>query len=131
MTVAKRPACADRLAPPSQACGRRTSAPPTPSTAARGSGQFRDNLSQGTTRLRCRTYVGTWFHWSSSFPRSSCRSIPASFSPDAARCVSCYDSNEAARLVINPVQSARLRSTGTFSFTYGRMEVSTRAEAGV
>lgn len=35
----------------------------------------------------------------------------------------CRCSNEAARLVINPVQSARLRTTGTFTFQYGRLEV--------
>ena len=35
-------------------------------------------------------------------------------------------SNQAAQLMINPVQSARVRTTGTFTFKYGRMEVSKR-----
>ncbi len=33
--------------------------------------------------------------------------------------------------MINPVQSARLRTTGTFTFKYGRLEVEAKLPRGV
>lgn len=40
-------------------------------------------------------------------------------------------SDQGAQLVINPVQSARLRTTGTFNFKYGRLEVEAKLPRGV
>ncbi|CAN0208082.1 unnamed protein product, partial [Phaeothamnion confervicola] len=40
------------------------------------------------------------------------------------------ESNRAARIAINPVQSARLRTAGTFSFRYGRVEVRAKLPRG-
>ncbi|CAN0463584.1 unnamed protein product, partial [Ectocarpus sp. 12 AP-2014] len=39
-------------------------------------------------------------------------------------------SNMAARIAINPVMSARVRTAGTFSFRYGRMEVKAKLPKG-
>jgi hypothetical protein len=39
-------------------------------------------------------------------------------------------SDAGAQLVINPVQSARLRTTGTFTFQYGRLEVEAKLPRG-
>ena len=40
-------------------------------------------------------------------------------------------SDQGAQLVINPIQSARLRTTGTFTFQYGRLEVEAKLPRGV
>lgn len=41
------------------------------------------------------------------------------------------NSDQGAQLVINPIQSARLRTTGTFNFKYGRLEVEAKLPRGV
>lgn len=40
-------------------------------------------------------------------------------------------SDQGQQLVINPIQSARLRTTGTFTFKYGRLEVEAKLPRGV